>query len=120
MSDSEKATRKRFAITYKESPHYRHVQVNGAYGGPTPSGDVFMAVYSDRLHFPDSGIIEINDEGESLPETIEAKRGLVREVEVGITMSLETAKALQIWLEAKIKMLNEMAAKAAQRSEAAK
>jgi hypothetical protein len=96
---------KRLEFSYRESPAYRTVSVQGAYGGLTPRGDIFLGVYSERTHFPDTSILEIGPQGELGPEKFRITQGVVREVQVGLMMDLNTAKSLQDWLKTHIETL---------------
>ena len=100
-------------IHYQKTPDFREVACDGALGGPTPQGKVWLAFYSER--FPLPRIVRqdlvVNEGAEAFtldknkPATIvETKRGIIRSVEFGVYMSVDTAADLYDWLG---KMLKE-------------
>lgn len=90
-------------IHYLKTGNYRIFHVDGAFGGPTPNGQIYMALFVERATIPEVVRYEIKRDG-SLSEEISrlGKTGAVREVEAGIIMNLETAKSLREWLNQKI------------------
>ena len=120
MSEQEKASKSKKAIqiAYRQSPTYRNLYVSGAYGGLTPTGEIFMGIYSQRLHFPQASSVEVDPSGNSKEVDFVTDQGLVRDMEVGLMMDIGTAKAVHDWLHAKLedaakreKVLEERAAK---------
>jgi hypothetical protein len=108
MSEQEKASKKTLTISYRESPAYRNVHVSGAYGGLTPTGEIFMGVYSQRLHFPESSCVELpGNVGVAIEKDFKVSSGLVRDMEVGLTMDIDTAKAVYEWLKFKLEAATE-------------
>jgi hypothetical protein len=105
MAEEDKNQKLRFV--YKDSPAYRTVHVQGAYGGLTPTGQIFAGVYSERTDYPESSVLEIDPTGHVVGK--EQYSGVsttyVREVEVGLLMSLDTAKSFHSWLAERIKIL---------------
>ncbi|MBR1154875.1 hypothetical protein [Bradyrhizobium sp. JYMT SZCCT0428] len=106
-SSSADGERPTIDIHYQKSTEFREVACDGALGGPTPQGKVWLAFYNER--FPLPRIVRQGlklSEGESgftldnshPAEIIEAKRGLIRSVEFGIYMSVDTAAELHEWL----------------------
>jgi hypothetical protein len=90
---------------YIKSNYFRVIHADGAVGGITPNGGVFFSIWSQRSPIPKLIVHEISDDG-ALGEAQqrETKDGLVREVEVGIAMSMDTAKQLTEWLTKKIEL----------------
>lgn len=94
-------------IHYQKTADFREVACDGALGGPTPQGKVWLAFYSERFPLPRivrQDLVADEETGEfnvdhSKPATIvEAKRGIIRNVEFGVYMSVETASQLHEWL----------------------
>jgi len=92
-------------IEYIKSNQFRVVHADGAYGGPGPGLGIFLAFYSERLPIVKVVEHEVTPEGRLGPEIKEkrqSKEGVIREVEVGIALSVDVAKALALWLQEKI------------------
>ena len=88
---------------YVKSNAFRVVHADGVIGGPTPSGLLHLSFFSER--FPIPAVVEhaISDAGGGRREVgkeiaKEGKEGVVREVEVGVMMTLDMAKQLHAWL----------------------
>jgi hypothetical protein len=108
-SDSSATTR--FAINYIKSDNYREFPCDGALGGPTPKGKIWMALYSERYPLPrvivysatpGDAANELTIDEKTKPLAVESREGIVRNVEFGAYMDLEVAKALHTWLGQKI------------------
>jgi len=94
-------------INYIKSQLYREVPCDGMMGGPTPSEKIWLGFYSERLPIPRvmrHGLVEGGAEGQwsldpsSEPVMIEGKSGVIRNLEVGLYMSIDTAEQLRNWL----------------------
>jgi hypothetical protein len=95
---------------YIKSNAYRVVHADGIIGGPTPSGLIHASFFSERLPIPtvvDQAVTDIGGGRGVLGNEIarEGKNGLVREVEVGVAMTLDMAKRLHTWLGKNIEQL---------------
>lgn len=70
------------------------LHIDGAVGGVTPHGSVYLALFSEHAKTPDKAIIKVDAEGRPR----EAPRGRsewVRDVAVEVTMSYEVAVAVR-------------------------
>src|SRR5689334_19464234 len=95
-------------VHYIKSNFFRVAHTDGAIGHITPAGLIFVGLYSERLAIPQLMVHEVTEEGQVGPERPEqrvSKSGLVREVELGAVMSIETASALVTWLQEKIQLI---------------
>jgi len=96
---SDETNVRKIPFSYQKTDGYRTVTVSGAIGSSTPNGDIFMAVYTDRPHIPQASYISVDSDGKVLgKEELQISVGLVREVEVGLIMNIETAKKVREWL----------------------
>ena len=93
-----------------KSNHFRVVHVDGAHGGITPDGHIFAAMFNTRAPIPQISVqrVEDNKLGGEIREERVSKDGLVREVEVGLMMNLNTAESLHRWLGEKIATLRKV------------
>lgn len=95
--------KKSIKIKYIKSYDYKTVLTTGIYGGLANSGLINANFFTDRTIIPKSQTIEINDAGEPIGIPIEEKDGdMTREVQIGLLMDANTAKAVVSWLQAKI------------------
>jgi hypothetical protein len=95
-------------VHFLKSNFYRVVHADGAYGGISPQGLIQIYLYSERAPLPTSIGYALSADGQvgpEIPEARESRDGLVREIEVGATMTLQTAIAVHQWLGNKIEQL---------------
>ena len=85
---------------YLKNAQFRVVHVDGAIGGITTRGLIHMAVYSERPAIPQAHVQDITPEGTlSQPHDSEGKEGIVRELDVDLMMTKQTAIELRDWLD---------------------
>lgn len=103
-------------VHYIKGNFFRVVHANGVFGGITPKNEIQMDFFSERWAIPQVVRYELSQTAEieggqfqqlSLGNEIdrEGKDGAVREVEVGVTVSLETAKSMLNWLKKNVEQL---------------
>jgi hypothetical protein len=97
---------RRVDFKYRDAASFRTVRVNGVLGGSTPTGEIYMGIYTQRPLLPETSYLEIDENGrpgqEILPLTPQA---LIREIEVGLILDLPNALAIRTWLDGNIKAL---------------
>ena len=95
---------------YLKTNNYRSFHVDGAYGGITPNGNIYMELFLERAPTPKSVLHEFDEDG-SLGKELsrQSKTGLIREVEAGLVLNLATAEAIEKWLAEKIEVLKSRA-----------
>jgi hypothetical protein len=97
---------KKVTFNMQKLPSYRTYFVDGMFGGLTPKGKIYAELFIERYPTPTELTHQINDDfslGEELQEERKSKKGVIREIECGIMMDVETAKAFKDWLDEKIK-----------------
>ena len=96
---------KRVRFDYLKSGLFRVIHADGVVGGLTPRLDVHMDFWSERFPIPKQVVHALTNDG-TLGEEIKSERttreAIVREVEAGVVLDLETAKALRDWLTDRI------------------
>jgi hypothetical protein len=110
---TEKAT---VQFHYIKSNAFRVGHVDGAIGSPTPSGLIFLALYNERAAIPNMTVHDI-ESGQIGPERLDervGKHGVVREIEFGAMMHVDTAKNLVTWLQEKIGLVQKIQSAAKQ------
>ncbi|SRR5579864_5949818 len=96
---------------YIKSNLFRVIHTDGAVGNIAPSGLIFVGLYSERSAIPQMMVHDVTETGQVGPERTServGKIGIVREVEVGATMSVETAMTFVAWLQEKIDLLQKI------------
>ncbi len=96
---------------YIKGNFFHVAHVDGAIGGVTPSGDIFVSVYSQRGAIPQITVQPVTEAGELGPELSEervSKEGIVREVEIGLVMHPNVAKGLMDWLREKLELVEKV------------
>ena len=96
---------------YIKSNLFRVIHVDGAVGNVTPSGLIFLGLFNDRAAIPRMMVHEITEAGQVGAEHQDervSKKGIVREIETGAIMSVETATSLIEWLQEKIDLVNKL------------
>lgn len=94
---------------YLKPSDYRTFHIDGAVGGPTPRGGLFISFYLERSPIPQTTTHELTKQeglGQEIART--GKDGVIREIECGVVMNLEAAKALSQWLEIQIQKLEQL------------
>ena len=107
-------------FNYIKSNAFRVVHVDGAIGGITPAGLIFVSLYSERGAIPQVMVHDVTEAGQvgaERPEERLSKEGIVREVEVGGTMSVETATSFVKWLQDQIDLVNKLKSGAGEEKE---
>jgi hypothetical protein len=103
--------RKQVKFDYIKSNSFRVVHADGAWGGVTPSQNIFMALYSQRAPIPQQTSHEVltgGQLGSEIRDQRVARDAIIREVEVGVQMDLGVARALVDWLHEKIEVLEKL------------
>ena len=87
-------------VIYSKSSEYRTFHVSGAYGGPTPNGEIMCSFYIESSIVPDKINLTISN-GKVIKEEpifIEKSQRLERELQCGIIMNPQSAKIIGEWL----------------------
>ena len=88
---------------YLKSNSFRVIHCDGVWGGVTPRSYIAMSFFSERYPIPQKIVHELESDGALGEQTgRDSKKGIIREVEVEVTVDLETAKSLRTWLKAHI------------------
>jgi hypothetical protein len=90
---------------YSKSNLFRVIHADGAWGGLTPDLQVFFSLFNSRPPIPQILGFNLKDGVgplEEVPDMTVSKDGIVREVEVGVVMSLENVQALIDFLKGRL------------------
>ena len=108
-----KENRKRIKLNYIKGSLFRVIHSDGVIGGPSPNGrGIHMSLWSERAPIPLQVIHELDDQGHMGKEVERVQRdGIVREVEVDIVITLDTAEAMANWLNNQVASLKKLTTK---------
>lgn len=90
---------KQINIGFERDKDYRLHPVHGVWGGVSPTGDVVMDLYVERVNHPDEITVELDP-----PEAREVERRGERRVRVilaGLVLRPDVAYAVGAWLQQK-------------------
>ena len=99
----------RLDILYTKSNACRVVHADGAYGGVTPTLDIYMALYSQHNATPEGTTLRFDHAAKTAREEIHKPRHQwVREIESEVIMSRDTARSLRDWLNGRLDVADKM------------
>lgn len=108
--DKQEKIPEEIEVHYLKTSNYRTYHVDGAFGGLTPSGMLYMELFVQRAPTPKKIIYKLSEDG-SLGDELgrEGKIGIIREVESGLVMDVRAAESLVEWLSRKIEEAKKLA-----------
>lgn len=90
------------AFDYIKSADFKTIWADGAIGGITPSGNIHVALYSERFAIPKREIFKVDwDSGELNEQNhdkTESRNAIVREMSCDLVLQPKVAKALAEWI----------------------
>lgn len=101
-------------VHYLKSDIYREASCDGAVGGQTPTNKLWIGFYSERLPIPRvvrHQLQRTDKEGEfqidpnAPPVPVEARTGIVRNLEFGLYLTPKAAATLHEWLGAQLESM---------------
>lgn len=96
---------------YIKGQFFRVVFADGVYGGGTPRGHFHLAFFNERTAIPQQVTQKLDPKthelGTEIPEKMVTRGSVVRELEVDVMMTLETAKVVAAWMQTHIKMFED-------------
>jgi len=95
--------KKTINFIYQKNNYYKNYHVDGVVGSLTPKGLINLNFFVERNPIPTQITFEINKDN-TLGKEIDRKSkiGVIREINTGIVIDLQTAKSIVEWLNAKI------------------
>jgi len=103
---------KEIKFKYIFNEDYNPKYANGAYGGITPKGEIAVNFYFERPGLPHYQSYEINEKGKLGKETgrdpEDLQTSMVRFVENGVILDINSAKNIVDWLNEKIVSLEKL------------
>jgi hypothetical protein len=94
---------RKLKIKYLKAPDFKTTLATGVYGGITGNGLINANFFTDRTIIPKYQVIEVSEGGVQIGLPVDERDGdLMREVQGGILMDIQTAKVIVAWLDSKI------------------
>ncbi|MEO5929001.1 MAG: hypothetical protein ABIR47_03625 [Candidatus Kapaibacterium sp.] len=94
---------KELEFHFVKTPSYRSYAVDGAFGGITSKGKVYMELFLERAVTPTSIVYDVSNIEDFKEIRRNGKQGYIREVECGIILDIQGAIAVHNWLGTRIK-----------------
>ena len=91
----------RVTVFFEKDKDYRLLPVTGAFGGPTPSGDIVAEFFVERRTAPEKIVMEVS--GNTANEISREGERHVRELVVGLIIRPDIAHSIGLWLIDKAK-----------------
>jgi hypothetical protein len=98
------------SFEYVSPPGYVPKYVNGAFGGVSPKNEIVINFYLEAIKLPSEETYELDEKAGSLKLSESTPPELVRNVQTGVILDVDTAKNVLTWLTEKIKVAEERAA----------
>ncbi len=98
---NEASISSKVTIFYEKNKDYRLLPVTGAFGGPTPSGDILAEFFVERRTAPDKVVMEIS--GGTTTEISKEGERHIRELLIGLLIRPDVAYSIGVWLIEKAK-----------------
>ncbi|NVJ46463.1 MAG: hypothetical protein HWE07_05020 [Cytophagia bacterium] len=89
---------------YIKNHDFKTVEGSGIFGGLTNNGQININFFTDRAPIPKKIILDVDPSTGKIIQEIErdSKEGVIREVQFGVLLNIETAKNIVGWLNQKI------------------
>jgi len=96
-------------VHYLKTSSYRTYYMDGIFGGVTPNAKLYVELFLQRSPTPQTIQYSVEKDGNLGKELRRVgKEGLIREIEAGLVMDIQTAKVFRGWLDDKIKEFEKM------------
>jgi len=93
---------------YTRGPNFHSVHADGVIGGLTPSGHIHVAFFSERPMLPRKHVFKLNPDGSlgaEVPDDRASQEPVIRDMQIDVLMTANTAEMLRNWLDQYIKTL---------------
>jgi hypothetical protein len=86
----------RLVVEYLKSQYFRVVHADGAIGGPTPTGHIHLALFSERPAIPRRLVLPLEGgkPGDPIPDETVVREGMIREMDIDVMMSVSAAEEI--------------------------
>jgi hypothetical protein len=102
-------------IHFIKNNDFKTVLATGAFGGISPNGLINMNIFTERTPIPNKISYQIDSKNPALDSSnetgTEGKAGIIREVQFGMLIDIQTAKNISAWLNSQISQLDQLTKK---------
>jgi hypothetical protein len=113
MDEKKRTNKVKFKYIFPED--YTPLAMSGVIGGVSPAGDVVASFFFERNALPNEEEFTLNADGTigkaTKSDPPDYQTTIIRSVQSGVIMRLETAEILKTWLEEKIEAAKELRAR---------
>jgi len=97
---------KEISFRFERDPEYRVLVANGAWGGPTPRGEIMFDLFFEHADVPEEIAYMATPDGLG-PEISRSPQTnyIIRDALVGVVMTPENAESLGRWLLEKVSVM---------------
>jgi hypothetical protein len=85
-------------ISFEKSKVFKFIPATGAWGGPNPNGEIICNFFIEHRRHPKELNVEIESKTGKVKKEERKGESLIRELQVGIIMRPDIAKAVGEWL----------------------
>jgi hypothetical protein len=95
---------KKVRFNYKKADDYRILYANGAYGGFTPRKELMFHFFHEYKKTLETEVMAIGEDGSTIPlkKDIPEELEMIRELKVGIVLTIEEAFNIGRWMLDKV------------------
>jgi hypothetical protein len=102
-NDSVFSGPQKIGVSYQQSPFFRVIHADGAYGGLAPNGHIHITFYSEGPARPQRSTLEVAAGRIPVETPTESPKGqLFRELEASVVMDVNTGAAFYRWFSSKL------------------
>jgi hypothetical protein len=95
----ESDKQKKIVVRFETAKNFQAVAATGAYGGPTPQGEIICNFFIERQEYPKSLDVIIDTQTGKFEEVSEEEKNrYVREIQVAVVMRPDIALAIGEWI----------------------
>jgi hypothetical protein len=113
MSESNggKSAEQKVAFDYIKGQQFKVIHADGAIGGLTAQGNIQFALYSERRAIPRRMVHMLKSDGslsDAVPSETVSRDAIVREMDVSVVVSPDTATSIAKWLLERVEELKKL------------
>lgn len=111
-SPGKQGSEREMEFKYIFNKDYNPLYINGAYGGLNPQGEIAVNFYCERQPLPNKDTFHVSKSGELLGPILREPSNfeniLIRYIQCGVIMNVESARRVRDWLDDHIKKVEQI------------
>jgi hypothetical protein len=89
---------KEIKISFVKSKDFKFLPATGAWGGPNPQGEIVCNFFMEHRSYPEELKVHLDSKTGKIKKEALSEGPLIRELQVGIVMRPDIARAVGEWL----------------------